>query len=782
MDCYCGNSEYVLVKNHPPAYVVTDEGKTVLSSDPYKIGCCTKCFVMRQLDAPITDYSKYPPTKSEYEGKSFEHDLSVAKARFEWYEDITNLFKLNKKSLDIGSGSGAMIEVMKSKFWDAYGCELSAYRNERNSDRVYRKDFTQIHFPTDHFQFVTAHDVIEHVYDPLRFAEELFRITDEKGCAVIEIPDFFLEGCAGEHHWKHEHLWYFSEKEMNKLLAGVGFLIDGCYKPIEGKITFLCRKPKQKRTKILFPPGIGDCYWSLVKLQDFIKQKGIKGQPEVSVVCPRPKKFEAHKRAFPFLEMFPFLKSTGEARESKEPEHNKIWKEAYLKKGRVVFEEVMDNDYFIALNGQMRYGVSVDELPYETNWYPDRFISLEESQFMEKFKKENPRYIVFYFVFHGVYERWVEDLGGVKNLVLFVKKLCSQLQAKPIFVGADWDAADKTLSEFVSCFPPESDCTGKTTVGQLFGLLRGSEMCVGFPSGLTIMSPVLGVKTFTLWNNYYHEKFFWNVVPPDVVSKGTYMALNTKYQTPEGLTWKAVDFYNSNPNRIGNLRTQEIPKVKPDKNKDFDFTVVCVLRSGGDYDEEYVIKLKNAVKRNATKRIDFVCISDVPINDPEIRNENLISDFPGWWSKVEMFRSELYRTEYALYIDLDTVILQNIDSIFSPTGIFASIVPWNTARRKNGEIASGIMLFKTSELRFIYEEFSMGLISDYKGDQDYILESLREHNIPKTTLPKMIHGIKSYKRDILRYGMDISSRIICFHGKPRPRDIQNFKWMKENWK
>lgn len=89
--------------------------------------------------------------------------------------------------------------------------------------------------------------------------------------------------------------------------------------------------------------------------------------------------------------------------------------------------------------------------------------------------------------------------------------------------------------------------------------------------------------------------------------------------------------------------------------------VVCVLRQGGKvgYDATWVEKLKNSVARNLTLEHKFICLSDV---DVPCKRIPLISDGAGFWAKLELFRPGLF-TDPVLYIDLDTVVCNNIDSI-----------------------------------------------------------------------------------------------------------------------
>src|SRR6185437_3375269 len=87
-------------------------------------------------------------------------------------------------------------------------------------------------------------------------------------------------------------------------------------------------------------------------------------------------------------------------------------------------------------------------------------------------------------------------------------------------------------------------------------------------------------------------------------------------------------------------------------------TVACVLRSGGLYDAEWVAKLQRGVARHLTLPYRFVCFSDCPVPCERIP---LRHDWPGWWSKLEIFSQPIEGT--TLYFDLDTVVVGSLDRI-----------------------------------------------------------------------------------------------------------------------
>ena len=95
------------------------------------------------------------------------------------------------------------------------------------------------------------------------------------------------------------------------------------------------------------------------------------------------------------------------------------------------------------------------------------------------------------------------------------------------------------------------------------------------------------------------------------------------------------------------------------------YYVLC-LKHGTKYSSDYVNTLYNMVQRHCTLDYEFVCLTD----DPRGLNENIkILSLPGhlqgWWCKPYMFSKDLPLKGIVLYMDLDVVISDNIDKLFT---------------------------------------------------------------------------------------------------------------------
>ncbi|MHA1809364.1 MAG: methyltransferase domain-containing protein [Candidatus Heimdallarchaeaceae archaeon] len=819
--CICGCDKYS--KSNHNYYDVAKSGSIEKSTKLMEIAKCSDCGILRRFDFPFSsgvEYSdfysnNYPPCFNEYKVKDYDHDRSLSSSRCDSYE-IYNGY--SGKILDVGCGSGAFVDECRSRGADAFGCEIVKYSNSKNSSEnfIYNDLLENINFPTDYFDIVTCHDVLEHNPDPIIFLKEIFRILKINGSLYIDFPNYYNE--SGKHHWKLEHLWYFNSEQLVELVKKIGFAVDFVKNPIESKILIKCHKSKVNRISILVPPGIGDSYWSLVKTKSFLKQINA-DIPDILIVCPREKKFNGHKRAFPFIEMFPFVHSSWETvGNNDDPNLKKVWKEAYARAGQTIFNNVLGCDYFISYNGHLRFGEKLDDVdPHlKCEWFPNLFISKEQDNYKKLCLNKYNKYIVFYFIFQGTYKYWTSEFS-VNRVANLVNNICKQSNCVPILVGAVWDGLDKDINFLISNIDNNINLIGKTTITQLFGLIRGAEAVVGYPSGLTIMSSVLGAKTLIIWNDYYDRNFAKNSCPPECFERN-YFIENTKGMEVKKTTKLVCEIIEGKKPKmraelnkpVSRHKSQSIagkrkPKTKKNGNsireemniigqmavidetneqnivsnlnKENELIIVCVLKSGGkDFDKQYVLKMKNMISRNVKTKHKFVTLSDINISG--IETVKLIKGYKGWWSKLELFRMN----GPVLYFDLDTVILDNIDSLANHVknlkyGSFEMLVPFNPLRKRRGKWASGIMAWH-GDFSYIFREYSP-YNCRHKGDQDFIYDVLRQKKININPINNSA-TVFSQKRHC-REGVPVEAQIICFHGPQKPHKSDE-KWVKEAWK
>ncbi len=211
-------------------------------------------------------------------------------------------------------------------------------------------------------------------------------------------------------------------------------------------------------------------------------------------------------------------------------------------------------------------------------------------------------------------------------------------------------------------------------------------------------------------------------------------------------------------------------------NESRPITVVCVLRSGGDYGPGYVANLERQVMEHMELRLPlFVCHTDMTLNNPGVFRQELEQDWTGWWSKLEMFRTK----GPCLYLDLDTSIFANLNYVTQALWevedkgekAFWMLESFRYRRgvaEEEEQWASGIMAW-TGDWSGLTEGFVWDEEQKLLWDQRWISrEVARDTEI--RPIRELCGPILSYKQDCLKNSLSRPS-IVCFHGQPRPHKV-----------
>ena len=202
-------------------------------------------------------------------------------------------------------------------------------------------------------------------------------------------------------------------------------------------------------------------------------------------------------------------------------------------------------------------------------------------------------------------------------------------------------------------------------------------------------------------------------------------------------------------------------------------SVFCVLRSGGEYKPDHVLRLHRQVL-NHLPDADFRCLSDIEIKG--IRTLPLIYDWPGWWSKMELFRPEI--SGDILFMDLDTSIVGSLADIASinqlalmrdiyrPEGLQSSIMYIPEAARE--EIWAEWIERPQHWMEIYQKGGDQAFLERYWLDrasrwQDLLLGQIISW---KSHVRPAVYGDESGNGSI-----PADARVVIFHGKPRPWDI-----------
>lgn len=230
----------------------------------------------------------------------------------------------------------------------------------------------------------------------------------------------------------------------------------------------------------------------------------------------------------------------------------------------------------------------------------------------------------------------------------------------------------------------------------------------------------------------------------------------------------------------------------------------CVIHDV-QYGWEYVEKLHAGLQANLTPTVRMHVYSEASRAVPHTMIHHHLEEWPGikgpkksWWYKVQIFNTQHHQGPL-LYLDLDTVIVNNLDWICTlPLNKFWSVLDFKYLFRTNNQaINSSVMWFDTSKFHYVYQKFDPATVAKRTnrlyGDQDWLQEIIPAHQCGFFDRQK----VESWRWQALDGGYDFRTRkyrtpgagtninnntsILIFHGNPKPHEIPD-PVVKHFWK
>jgi hypothetical protein len=229
--------------------------------------------------------------------------------------------------------------------------------------------------------------------------------------------------------------------------------------------------------------------------------------------------------------------------------------------------------------------------------------------------------------------------------------------------------------------------------------------------------------------------------------------------------------------------------------------VVC-LKWGDKYSPEYVNKLNRMVERNLTLPYEFVCFTDDSTGiDKDVRIESLPPILvKGWWFKPYFFNPELILKGTILFLDLDLVVFENIDCLFTyKPKEFLIIRDFNRKFIKNYDrFNSSVFRLEVGSHSHVYTNFVSNpnsVMGRFRGDQDWLYYSIKNnYNYwPDEWIQSYKWEMRS-KSDLTRLSsgklnfkargepiVNKNTKIAVFHGDPNPHECKDH-WCERHWR
>ncbi|WP_461533500.1 hypothetical protein [Sinomicrobium sp.] len=200
-----------------------------------------------------------------------------------------------------------------------------------------------------------------------------------------------------------------------------------------------------------------------------------------------------------------------------------------------------------------------------------------------------------------------------------------------------------------------------------------------------------------------------------------------------------------------------------------------MYKTGGDFDSDYVEALHESLSQYG----DFICFTDGDVPD-YIQAQPLVHGWEGWWSKIEA----LGYSDDILLFDLDTVIVGDLIDMVTVVDSNRHQLIMLSDFYFPEKPASGIMYVPNELGISLYNNFAKRpdtYMASMRGDQEFIRYVLGDDIKRWDELlgddyicSYKAHIIKSYPKHLKPKQVDVGkSKIICFHGKPRPKDVKD---------
>lgn len=162
--------------------------------------------------------------------ESRKYDYGKYNRRLEKFEELVGTGRV----LDIGCSIGHFLKLARDRGWQGVGLEMNAkavkYATEELRVTVIPKLLKEANLPERSFDVVTLWGVIEHLKDPVDVLKDTHRILKDDGVLFIFCPNVESLVCRilRQHVSTFDgrnHLWYFAETTLRKLLDKTCFTI-----------------------------------------------------------------------------------------------------------------------------------------------------------------------------------------------------------------------------------------------------------------------------------------------------------------------------------------------------------------------------------------------------------------------------------------------------------------------------------------------------------------------------------------------------------------------------
>lgn len=246
-------------------------------------------------------------------------------------------------------------------------------------------------------------------------------------------------------------------------------------------------KELPKRIRVGVPPGVGDTYWALAKMESFIERHGI----EHITLCVKAHEL---KRALAWPEMVSFVNDAEEF----DFGTNKGIRETGFSSRKPGVDVVMWPNAVIDKGKHLR------------EWMPDYALNLD---FEIKTPKIRPEWVGRHLIYassEGVNNHWFPGRGPGfwRHLI---NEIGNKTGERPLLIGAGWDR------DFARAIGPTASDSAidETTQPQIAAVIKEAKSLTGIICGMTILGNHFRTPTVAIYPDKFEPGFLTAWIKPE---------------------------------------------------------------------------------------------------------------------------------------------------------------------------------------------------------------------------------------------------------------------------
>lgn len=177
----------------------------------------------------------------------YKNEIGVGKFIF-WVEYVVKIFRLfrafkiytlvpkARTILDLGCGRGFMLYFLKKyfRYQRVTGTQLdikaASFAKNKLALEIYNKDLLDLNLKHQSFDLITMWHVLEHVPQPEKYLQKIYKLLNKSGTLIIEVPNFkSWSRTFAAKYWLgldlKYHLYFFTPAVLTQMLRNNYFSI-----------------------------------------------------------------------------------------------------------------------------------------------------------------------------------------------------------------------------------------------------------------------------------------------------------------------------------------------------------------------------------------------------------------------------------------------------------------------------------------------------------------------------------------------------------------------------